>query len=202
MIVIVDYQMGNPGSIRNMLKRIGAPSLISSDLAEIKRATKLILPGVGAFDRAIQNLQERGMVDVLSRRVMAERTPILGICLGMQLMTRSSEEGASRGLGWIDAETVRFKRLAPSMKVPHMGWDRISPARSHPLFEGLGEKPRFYFVHSFCVRCTSRENALATSTYGCEFDSVIAQEHMIGVQFHPEKSHRFGMRLLKNFAEL
>lgn len=202
MIVIVDYQMGNPGSIRNMLKKFGVPSLISSGLADIESAAKLILPGVGSFDRAIQNLHDRGMFEVLNRKVLAGQTPILGICLGMQLMTRRSEEGVLNGFGWIDAETVRFRDLAPGMKVPHMGWDRIVPARCHPILEGLGENPRFYFVHSYYVRCASRDECLATTAYGAEFDSAIVRNHVIGVQFHPEKSHKFGMRLLKNFADL
>lgn len=202
MIVIVDYQMGNPGSIRNMLKKFGVPSLISSELADIESATKLVLPGVGSFDRAIQNLHDRGMFEVLNRKVRAGRTPILGICLGMQLMTRRSEEGILDGFGWIDAETVRFRDLAPGMKVPHMGWNRIAPARRHPILEGLGENPRFYFVHSYFVRCASRGDCLATTAYGPEFDSAIVRDHVIGVQFHPEKSHKFGMRLLKNFADL
>lgn len=202
MIVIVDYHMGNPGSIRNMLKKCGIPSLISSNRADIESASKLILPGVGAFDSAIRNLHESGMFDVLNRKVLLEYTPILGICLGMQLMTRQSEEGVLRGFGWIDAETVRFHGLPPGMKVPHMGWNRITGVSPHVILEGLDNNPRFYFVHSYYVRCLSPSNRLASTAYGLEFDSAIVQNHIIGVQFHPEKSHRYGIRLLKNFADM
>ena len=202
MIVIIDYHMGNPGSIRNMLKKVGVESQISSDPGDIGNASKLILPGVGAFDRALQNLHDLGLFEVLNQKVREAQTPILGICLGMQLMTRRSDEGARAGFGWIDAETVRFRDLGPGMKVPHMGWNRITPACRHAVLEGLGDTPRFYFVHSYYVRCAAPENVLASAMYGIEFAAAIVRDHVIGVQFHPEKSHRFGMRLLKNFAEL
>lgn len=202
MIVIVDFQMGNAGSIRNMLKKCGVASLISSNPADIEGADKLILPGVGAFDTAIRNLHEGGLFDVLNRKVLLESTPILGICLGMQIMTRQSEEGVLQGLGWIDAETVRFRGLPQGMKVPHMGWNRISKIAPHAILDGLGDNPRFYFVHSYYVRCFSPSNRLASTVHGIEFTSAIIQGHTIGVQFHPEKSHRFGIRLLRNFADM
>jgi len=202
MIVIVDYQMGNPGSIQNMIKRIGFTCVISSDVSDIKKATKLIMPGVGTFDRAIQNLRTLGIFDLIDKKVMIENTPILGICLGMQLLTKRSEEGTLPGFGWIDAETLRFKNLPSGMKVPHMGWNMISKTREHPLFSKLDEDARFYFVHSFYVNCASIKNSLARTTYGTGFDSAIVQDQILGVQFHPEKSHKYGMQLFKNFVEL
>ena len=205
MICIIDYGMGNVGSIVNMFKKIGIKSVVSSDPNIINQADKLVLPGVGAFDRGMQNLIDRGLIDLLNTRVLKENVPILGLCLGMQLFTRSSEEGSSSGLGWVDAKTVRF--IFPqgdnkSLKVPHMGWNTIKICKQHSLFSNYAEPPRFYFVHSYYVQCAIQETILATSHYGIEFASMIIQDNIIGAQFHPEKSHSFGMRLLKNFAEL
>ena len=204
MIAIIDYGMSNLGSIRNMLEKIGAPSEITSSAAVIERATKLILPGVGSFGRAMQNLGSLGLIPVLNRRVLDEGVPILGICLGMQLLSRRSEEGAASGLGWIEADTVRFRFDGPSdasLKIPHMGWNTIALAQPHPLFEGLAEASRFYFVHSYHVRCQNPQNVLATARYGLDFHAAVVQRNIAGTQFHPEKSHRFGLRLLRNFAE-
>ncbi len=202
MIVIVDYGMGNLGSILNMLKKVGAPALVSSDASEIARADKLILPGVGAFDQGMRNLAERNLTPLLNDLALQKGKPILGLCLGMQLFTRGSEEGQLPGLGWLDAETIRF-RFPPESgcKVPHMGWNTLAPCAQHPLFAGLGDEPRFYFVHSFYVSCAAPENVLAQTRYGHDFASAIGKGNILGVQFHPEKSHRFGMALLKNFAE-
>jgi imidazole glycerol-phosphate synthase subunit HisH len=201
-IAIVDYGMGNLGSVSNMLKRVGVEAVITSDPEVILGASKLILPGVGSFDNGMANLSERGLKGVLERKVLAEKTPILGICLGMQLFSGRSEEGTLPGLGWIDAETVRF-RFPPEqghLKVPHMGWNNLSPAREHPLLSGFDEPPRFYFVHSFHVRCARREDVLATCHYGFDFTASVWHENILGTQFHPEKSHKFGMRVLSNFA--
>jgi glutamine amidotransferase len=203
MIVIVNYGIGNLGSIANMLKKIGAKAVISSDPKIIAGAEKLILPGVGAFDHAMRSLTESGLIPVLERKVIQDKTPILGLCLGMQLLGKRSEEGQLPGLGWIDAETVRFKFDQSTMshlKVPHMGWNELEICQSHPLFAGL-ETPRFYFVHSYHVLCDNQENILAIANYGYGFTSAIGRENILGVQFHPEKSHRFGMQLLKNYAE-
>lgn len=203
MIVIVDYRMGNVGSIANMCKKIGVPAVISSRPEDIERAERLILPGVGAFDEGMQNLHASGLLPLLQRRVVEEGTPVLGICLGMQLMTRSSEEGSAAGLGWVPAKTVRFRAPEnPSLKVPHMGWNHARVIRANSLFDGLEEDARFYFVHSYHVVCDDPAEVLATTSYGVEFPSAFGAGNVFGVQFHPEKSHRFGMRLLSNFARM
>lgn len=203
MIVIIDYGLGNLGSIVNMLKKIGAPVTLSSDASVIEKADKLILPGVGAFDHGMRNLTALRLVPVLHRKVIEEKTPILGLCLGMQLFTRSSEEGRLPGLGWLDAATVRFRfdQTQAKLRVPHMGWNFIKICQAHPIFEGLYEEARFYFVHSFHVLCHDEQDVLAKTEYGYAFPSVIGRENIVGTQFHPEKSHKFGMKLLKNFVE-
>jgi glutamine amidotransferase len=201
MITIVDFGMGNLGSVRNMLTKIGAPSQISRDPSVIAEADKLILPGVGAFDTGMESLERSGLRPVLDERVLSAGVPTLGICLGMQLMTRRSEEGARPGLGWIDAEALRFHSMDGSLKVPHMGWNVARPARLAALTESLPEQSRFYFVHSFYVRCKDPEDVLLTTTYGGVFHSGFHRNNVWGVQFHPEKSHRFGMQLLGSFAQ-
>jgi len=203
MIVIVDYGLGNIGSIVNMFKKVGVAATISSDPAVIEKADKLILPGVGAFDSGMRNLTERGLVPLLNRRVLEDKVPILGLCLGMQLFTKRSEEGQLPGLGWLDAETVRFKFDGDNahLKIPHMGWNTIRPSRAHPIFTEMEPEPRFYFVHSYYVVCVNSEDVLAQAVYGFDFTAMLARGNIIGAQFHPEKSHKFGMRLLKNFAE-
>ncbi len=204
MITIVDYGTGNLASIANMLKRIGCPSLITSDAREIARATKLVLPGVGAFDTGMRNLAELGLIDTLNMKAREEKVPVLGICLGMQLFVSGSEEGERPGLGWIDGSVLRFKpELSDrNQKVPHMSWNNIDVVKESKLFTDMFEDPRFYFVHSYHVQLEHEEDLLATTTYGCPFASAVEKENIAGVQFHPEKSHKFGMKLLKNFAEL
>jgi glutamine amidotransferase len=205
MITIIDYGMGNLGSIANMLKKIGAEAVISSDLSVIGRADKLILPGVGAFDSGMKKLHERGLPEILSEKVIAEKTPILGICLGMQLMTKRSEEGSLPGLGWIDAETIRFRfgvEGNEDLRVPHMGWNTVHPAGEGELFRGMTDELRFYFVHSFHLVCNDENDIAARTHYGYNFVSAVRRGNIMGVQFHPEKSHKFGMRLLKNFVEI
>jgi imidazole glycerol-phosphate synthase subunit HisH len=200
MITIVDYGMGNLGSIRNMLTKIGAASEISSDPRVVMAAQKLILPGVGAFDAGMQSLERNGLRSVLDERVLGARVPTLGICLGMQLMTRHSAEGDRAGLGWIDAQVLRFEPADSGLKVPHMGWNLVAPARPDALLENLPEQSRFYFVHSYYVTCADRADVLLTTSYGRQFDSGLHRDNVWGVQFHPEKSHKFGMQLLTNFA--
>lgn len=204
MIVIVDYGVGNLGSMANMLKKIGVPSTVSSDPIAIAQADKLILPGVGSFDNGMQNLEDRNLISLLRRRVVEETTPLLGVCLGMQLLGRSSEEGQMPGLGWLEAATIRFGQdvTGASFKIPHMGWNTLSLEQSHPLFQGLGTESRFYFVHSYHMVCDEPSTVLAHTCYGHEFPSVVGKGNIMGVQFHPEKSHAFGMQLLKNFSEL
>lgn len=202
MIAIVDYGMGNLGSIKNMLARIGADSVITSDKDQIASADKLILPGVGAFDNAMTNLRNLGLLPVLNNQVLEEKVPILGICLGMQLLTKSSEEGVLDGLGWIDAKTIKFQfDPASGLKIPHMGWDEIEVRRKGSILDDMYDEPRFYFVHSYYVRCKDESNVLAGTNYGVEFHSAIIKENIIGTQFHPEKSHKYGLKLLKNFVE-
>lgn len=201
MITIVNYHMGNLGSISNMLKKLGIPSKITADPQDIAAASKLILPGVGAFDAGMDNLQRSGLLPVLNERVLGAGVPTLGICLGMQLMTRRSDEGHREGLGWIDAEALRFRPIDTTLKVPHMGWNLVRPVRPSPLTDGLPDEPRFYFVHSYHVRCNTPEDVLLTTHYGGEFHSAFQHGTVSGVQFHPEKSHKFGMALLRNFAE-
>jgi glutamine amidotransferase len=204
MIVIVDYGMGNLGSILNMLRKIGAEAKLSSAPADIEQADKLILPGVGSFDSGAKNLHAFGLVPVLSTKVLDKKTPILGICLGMQLFTRKSEEGQLPGLGWIDAETVRFRieNRPEKLKVPHMGWNTVQIKREAGLFDHMFPDPRFYFVHSYHLVCHNEDDILSTTFYGYEFASSFGNANILGVQFHPEKSHKFGMKLLKNFVEL
>lgn len=204
MVAIVDYGMGNLGSIQNMLLRIGAPCVITSDPDSIRSAKRLILPGVGAFDHAMSNLKELGIVPLLNELVEGKRVPILGICLGMQILTKSSEEGVLPGLGWIDAQTVRFRfegELA-KLRVPHMGWNKIEAVRPDAVLNDLPLDPRFYFVHTYHVCCKDPADILARTTYGIPFHSVIRKGNVMGVQFHPEKSHKFGLALLKNFLEI
>ncbi|HXT16701.1 MAG TPA: imidazole glycerol phosphate synthase subunit HisH [Gemmatimonadaceae bacterium] len=201
MIVIVDYGVGNLRSIANMFRKIGHAAEISSDPETIERATKLVLPGVGAFDHGMIELTKRGLLPVLNRKVLDEGTPVIGLCLGMQLLARSSEEGSVPGLGWIDAEVVRLA-LPPGspLKVPHMGWNQVRAVRPHPLLQDSTDETRFYFVHSYHLRCADDSAVIGTTEYGYEFPSVVGQGNVMGVQFHPEKSHRFGMRLLTSFA--
>jgi len=203
MVVIIDYRMGNVGSIRNMLRRVGADSVVSADPSVISQASHLILPGVGAFDEGMANLERLNLLGVLNERTAAG-IPILGICLGMQLLTRKSEEGVLPGLGWLSGETVRFRiaQGANGHKVPHMGWNNIGIKRFSSLFDGLSEEDaRFYFVHSYHLVCEDDEDVLATTRHGYDFPSAVGKGNILGTQFHPEKSHKFGMLVLKNFVE-
>ena len=200
--MIINYGVGNLGSIENMLKKIGVDFCSSSDVSELKRADKLILPGVGSFDAGMKNIKALGLLDILNKKVLGEKTPILGICLGMQLLTAGSEEGILPGLGWIDARTVKFKfsMAQKQLKIPHMGWNNISYSKECVLFKELCPESRFYFVHSYHVLCSDKNQVAATANYGYEFACAVNKGNIFGVQFHPEKSHRFGMQVLKNFS--
>jgi glutamine amidotransferase len=203
MIAIVDYGVGNLTSIQNMLKKVGARAMIASAAEEISHATKLILPGVGSFDYAMERLRQHGLLDALNERVLRDRVPVLGICLGVQLLTGRSDEGREAGLGWIRGETVAFdrSRLGATDRVPFMGWADVEVCRPSRLTADLPADPRFYFVHSYHVRCEEEQDVVATSTHGYAFPAVVEHDNVVGVQFHPEKSHRFGMIVLRNFAE-
>jgi len=204
MIVVIDYKMGNIGSVLNMLKKVGAEARISSDPKEIETADKLILPGVGAFDTGMKHLAESNLLNLLNEKVLERKTPTLGICLGMQLLTRGSEEGVLPGLGWIDGQTVKFRFNGDRthLKVPHMGWNTVDIKSTDSLFRNLEDEARFYFVHSYRVVCNRDEDVLAVTHHGDDFVSAVQHDNIMGTQFHPEKSHKFGMTLLKNFAEL
>ena len=203
MITIVNYGMGNLGSIANMLRRIGHDSIITSDPAKIAEATKIILPGVGAFDTGMQSLHDMALVDILNKKINEEKVPVLGICLGMQLMTNGSDEGQLQGLGWIKGRFAKFVfgEGLQQYKVPHMGWNQLQIAKPSRLLEGYEETPRFYFVHSYYFKPENPADILAKTNYGIEYTSAFEHENIVGVQFHPEKSHKYGMNLLKNFAE-
>lgn len=201
MVIIIDYNTGNLNSIKNILKKIGVDSLITNDPEKISNATKLILPGVGHFDYGMRNLKSLNLIEVLNRKVLVDKIPILGICLGVQLFTKGSEEGAEPGLGWIDGQTKAFdkSKLDSRLKIPNMGWSDVRYKPDSKLFEGFTETPRFYFVHSYHLECNKPNDEMVYSTHGYEFVAGVEHENIIGVQFHPEKSHRFGAQVLSNF---
>jgi glutamine amidotransferase len=203
MIRIVDYGLGNILAFQNMYKRLNIEVGIARSAAELRDATKLILPGVGAFDHAMELLNESGMRATLDELVLERKMPVLGICVGMQILARSSDEGSAAGLGWIDAHVRNFATLQqPDLLLPHMGWNDVTPVEASPLFEQLQSAARFYFLHSFYVHCAQPTDVAAVSSYGVEFSCAVHKGNIFGVQFHPEKSHHFGSRLLQNFAEL
>ena len=203
MITIVDYGMGNLGSVLNMFKKVGAAARISSDLNEISKAEKILLPGVGAFDAAMQRITDAGMKDILTNKAMVEKIPVLGICLGMQLLTQGSEEGILDGLGWIKGKAYHFhNRIDDSLRVPHMGWNTATIQNESALTKNFEGELRFYFVHSYFVLADNPNHSMMKTNYGSSFDSALCQDNIFGAQFHPEKSHKFGMNLFRNFASL
>jgi glutamine amidotransferase len=202
MIIIVDYGAGNSGSIFNMLKKAGASSEITGDAARLAQATKIILPGVGSFDSAMEKLNGSGLRKVLDFKALTERVPLLGICLGMQLLGEGSEEGQLKGLGWMPLYSRKFSFRDTLLKVPHNSWNTVLPVRESLLLARFDTAPRFYFSHSYYVSARHEGNILATTQYGITFPSVVQQDNLYGAQFHPEKSHRYGLQLLRNFIEL
>jgi glutamine amidotransferase len=204
VITIIDYGSANIRSVERMLHYIGQPCRLAADGAQLAGSTKIILPGVGKFDFGMSQLRHRGFEIALEELVIHKRTPILGICLGLQMLTRGSEEGALPGLGWIAADTISFdrKQLQRNERVPHMGWADTSFRADSRLFRGVIEIPRYYYVHSYHVRSDSQDDELCTAVHGYRFTSGLEKQHLLGVQFHPEKSHRFGMSILRNFASL
>lgn len=202
MITIVDYGAGNIKSIVNMLRNLGIKAESSSDPTRIADAQRLILPGVGHFDFGMGELESRGIVPALNQAVLQKSAPILGICLGVQLMTRSSEEGQRPGLGWVDGRTVRFDRarLDSHLRVPHMGWSETWVERPSALSVAISDDARFYYVHSYHLVCEDASQSILAASHGYPFTAAIQKANILGVQFHPEKSHRYGMQVLKAFS--
>ncbi len=202
-VTIIDYGICNIKSVANMLRKVGADSQIASNPSDLVLATKLILPGIGSFDTGINNLEKKGLLSALNKKVIEEHIPILGICLGMQLFSNMSEEGNLHGLGWIDGDVKKFNFLSmkEKLKVPNMGWNYIHQVKDHFLFKDVPQPMRFYFVHSYHYVCRSQVNDLAKTHYGYDFTSAIVKDNIMGVQFHPEKSHKYGMQVLRNFVE-
>ena len=204
MIGIIDYGSGNIQAIATIYKNLNIDYLIISDPDDLKKANKLILPGVGAFDATMQQLIDSGLRDELNNLVINNKVPILGICVGLQVMGFGSDEGDLQGLGWIPGKVKKFdtNKIESKPKLPHMGWNTIKDINNHNLFKGIDNEFGFYFVHSFYFECKSEDNILTTSNYGTDFASSIYSNHIIGTQFHPEKSHGNGILLFKNFAQL
>ena len=201
MVGIIDYGLGNLGSIQNMLKVIGEKSVITFDTDKLDKCERLILPGVGAFDAGMGKLNENGLAQFVKQKALVDKKPILGICLGMQLLGRKSEEGELPGLGLIPFDNIKFRLDDTDLKVPHMGWDIVDFKQDNRLIKNLKGTQRYYFVHSYHAKCDSEENVLMTCDYGSEFTASVVKDNILGVQFHPEKSHNFGMALLENFVK-
>ena len=202
-IVIIDYGMGNLNSVKRKLARLGIEACISFDVSVIRKASKLILPGVGHFEKAIKNLKKLGIMPVLNEKVLRNKTPILGICLGMQLMAKRSEEGCEEGFGWFDADVVKFKvNNYLTHKIPHTGWNQIHQVKSSLLMKGIPNLSEFYFVHAYHFKCHNPDDILNETEYDHKFVSAVEKENIFGVQYHPEKSHTIGEDLLKNFILL
>lgn len=203
MITIVDIGLGNLNSIKNALDYLQIKSQIEDDISKIKKSSKIILSGVGSFDAAMKKFFENGLKETLDEKVLIEKVPVLGICLGMQLMSNKSEEGERNGLRWIDAETLSFKnRIDQKYKIPHIGWNKVKILNSSPLLKGIEETQisKYYFVHSYFVKINDRTKPILKTNYGIDFVSAFQKDNIYGVQFHPEKSYKYGMKILENFA--
>lgn len=204
MITIVDYGLGNINAFLNVYNRLGIPANMAKSAGELHGASRLILPGVGAFDHAMELLLASGMKPTLDQMVLEKHVPVLGICVGMQILAASSDEGHSPGLGWVPGSVKAFNSVPASaaLPLPHMGWNDVAVSTGEPLFKGLEADARFYFLHSYFFDCPENTSVIATASYGAEFCCAVKSGNVYGVQFHPEKSHHFGTNLLKNFAEL
>ena len=202
MTTIINYNLGNPKSIKNMLAYLDIESRISANHEDIASAERLILPGVGHFQHGMEQLEHLGLIDVLKKEVLENKKPILGICLGMQLLTKHSEEGNLAGLGFVDAQTKKFEFQDATLKVPHMGWNTVEFKKDSPINKGVSTNPRYYFVHSYFVDCANQDDILCATQYGQGFVSGFQHQNIFGLQFHPEKSHKFGMELLANFCKI
>lgn len=201
MIAIIDYNIGNITAVENMLRRIGVPCRITADPAVVAAANRIILPGNGSFDACMRNLRASGLISLLEEKVLNEGVPLLGICVGAQMLGSESEEGQERGLGWLDMRVRRFPNI-PGLKVPHMGWNQVTPMQTNnQLTRDMTEEARFYFVHSYFMEPKNRADILLQTTYGVDFAAGLCRGNIAGVQFHPEKSHRFGKQLLTAFAK-
>ena len=204
MITIINYGLGNISAFSNMYKRLGIPARVATNVAELRGTTKIVLPGVGAFDRAMHLLGTSGMREPLDDLVLAQKVPVVGICVGMQILAQFSDEGSARGLGWIPGRVRHFGSdpSSAALPMPHMGWNDVEPAAADGLFHGMNGDARFYFLHSFYFECENASDVVATAQYGLSFACAVRRENVYGVQFHPEKSHHWGAAMLKNFAEI
>lgn len=204
MITIIDYGVGNIKAFLNVYKQLNIPARTATTAAEVESATKLILPGVGAFDHAMDRLNNSGMREALDEAVLNRKVPVIGICVGMQMLSASSDEGKLPGLGWIDGSVKKFDvtQIRDITHLPHMGWNDVKPVADVPLFTGLMNHARFYFLHSYYFECNKQEDILAVTDYGGQFACAVGSDTIYGVQFHPEKSHHYGIQLLNNFANL
>lgn len=202
MITIINYGCGNIKAIQNVFNKLSIPSKVASNSSDLINAKKLVLPGVGAFDYAMQKLLDSGMFDDVNNLVLHSEIPVIGICVGVQLMAKSSEEGKLKGLGWIDAEVRKFdeSKLSHKVSLPHMGWNDVSPTKKCVLFEDLDKDSKFYFLHSYYLDCNTDAQVIAKSNYAGDFVCGVNNNNIYGVQFHPEKSHHYGVKLLENFA--
>ena len=204
MIAVIDYGLGNVLAFKNVFNRLNIQVGVARSPEDLSEATQLILPGVGSFDHAMRQFDGSGMREKVEHLVLRCEIPILGVCVGMQMLAKSSEEGKLSGLGWIDADVKRFdrSRMLPGTHLPHMGWNDVKPVVGGGLFHGLEDDARFYFLHSYYFACHNSKDVLATSDYGAQFSAAVRRNNIYGVQFHPEKSHHFGSQLLKNFSDL
>ena len=204
MITLIDYGVGNIFAFQNVYKRLNIPTKIAKRKEDLANAKKLILPGVGSFDYAMAQLNASGMREKLDELVLEKKVPVIGICVGMQIMGNRSDEGKLEGLKWIDSEILKFDQnlIQQRTKLPHMGWNDVAPINNHPLFIGLEKEAIFYFLHSFYFKCKNETESIAVSNYGISFSSAVHRENIYGIQFHPEKSHQYGEKLLHNFANL
>ena len=204
MIAIIDYGLGNVKAFYNVYKNLNIPVTIAGQSKDLNNATKIILPGVGAFDHAMGRLNQSGMRELLDKLVLNKHVPVLGICVGMQMSGNSSEEGKLPGLGWIEGEVKKFVPTSSTSNfyIPHMGWNNISSVKENDLMKGLDQHSRFYFLHSYYFQCNKAEDIVAVTDYGNRFTCVVNRGNIYGVQFHPEKSHQWGIQLLRNFTEL
>jgi glutamine amidotransferase len=204
MITLIDYGVGNLFAFQNVYKRLDIPTRIAKTQDDLVGAKKLILPGVGSFDYAMGQLNASGMRRKLDELVLEKKIPIIGICVGMQIMGNRSDEGKFEGLKWIDSEILKFDEslIQHRTKLPHMGWNDVAPVKNHPLFVGLEKEAIFYFLHSFYFKCNNPKDSIADSDYGLSFTSAVNKDNIYGIQFHPEKSHQYGQKLLYNFAML